>query len=344
MKNRCQNRCHSLSWLARSVVAGVVLGLALSALWGATPARAAGVLVAPAKQSVTTQTGQDLALKFQITNQEDTPQRVKVVPQDVLEVSAGGLPKFAEASESASFQWVKSVSVTSNGQPTSTEKPFQGKQTVILQPGQAADVLVILQVPPSAEKAAYFFTIFFEFLDQVSSSNSAPPAQVLVERRVASLVALTLSDRRPEYALSITPDKWQYVTQPITGWALPVDMKNTGSVHQVLGGILQLNSILGAHVQSSTVINPEDQWLLPDQSLRPVLIDSGLNDWSFMIGRLKAIATLNGQPFQRRYLVVFIGRYAAVAAGAIGGVITLLCLWQIRMILQHRRHSHQAHE
>lgn len=332
-------------WLAPSLVGvGVAMSLAFATVWKVAPVHAAGVLVAPAKQSVTTQTGQDLVLKFQISNFEDTPQRVKVVPQDVLEVSAGGLPKFAEATESASFGWVKSVSMTSAGQSILSEKPFQGQQTVVLQPGQEADVLVTVQVPPTVEKAGYFFTIFYEFLDQVSATGASGPAQVLVERRVASLVALTLSDRKPEYALSITPGAWQFVTQPVTGWALPVEIKNTGSVHQVLAGVLQLNSILGTHVQTSAIINPEDQWLLPEQSLNPMLVDANLNDWSFMVGRLKAIATLNGQPFQRRYLVFYLGRRAAILAGAIGAAIILLCVWQIVNILKHRRHSHHTHQ
>lgn len=175
--------------LMKNIILGILTLSIISGIFGPNPANAQSsrapmaVSVSPPVSYLTVKPGENLNYQIQVKNLSNVPLEIRPELADFVPDEMSGRPVLREGSN---FN-----QLTIDGQPPALTVPFT------LQPNQAKNVQVVIDLPPSAPEAEYSLTILFAFsINQeflVGNSSSVGQSAAIVEGKVGSNLILLSS-------------------------------------------------------------------------------------------------------------------------------------------------------
>ncbi len=256
----------------------------------------------PAKIEVWAEPGEELNREIVITNRAGYPLYFKISKEDFIgHEDPAKVTKFLgeQASSFSLKQWL-----------------IPDKENFVLEHGQRAHLNIKIQIPGQAEPGGYYAAVFV-----ASQPEPGSEAQVKVVSRVGSLFFVRVKGDVQESGKlkGITTPKSYYQKGPVEFDLLS---QNTGNVHLVPYGIIEIENLLGRKVDQIEL----DPWFVMPQSSR---IRKVVWDKKSLFGLYQATAKINrgyDNIIDQESVRFVVAPWKTLLAGLIGLLVLILLI------------------
>lgn len=254
----------------------------------------------PTKIEVWADPGEEIDKKITITNRAGYPLYFKIGKEDFIgHEDPAKVTKFLgeQTSNFSLKDWL-----------------FPDRENFVLEHGQRAHFNIRIKVPESAEPGGYYAAVFV-----ASQPEPGSQAEVKVISRVGSLFFVRVRGEVKEsgYLEDFSIPKSYYQKGPIEFSLLS---QNTGNVHLVPYGIIEIKNLLGRKVDQTEL---EPWFVMPESSrIRKVAWDKG-----HLFGVYQATAKINrgyGNMVDQKSVRFVVAPWKTLLIGLIGLLILIL--------------------